>query len=262
MLNDSRISHLHDFADSRDCFPGVDIAGGICFFLWDREHNGKCEVHTIKKNSDKKAMRKLNEFENFIRDNLALEIIKKVRANSESFLDSIVSSRQPFGTVTNGKPEKVGDLILLTSKGDGRIPSSKITTGNELINRWKILVSKTSNDHAGHPDKDGKRRILSRLEIMPPKTICSESYLVIGPFKDKQETENMVNYLTTKFCRFLIGTILLTQNITKSKFAFVPILSMDKGWSDKALYRKFKLTEEEVVFIESTIRDMGFNDSK
>lgn len=262
MLNDSRISQLYDFADSRDCFPGVDIAGGVCYFLWDKEHKGKCEVHTIKKSEDKIAIRKLNEFENFIRDNLAMEIVKKVIANSESFVDSIVSSRQPFGIAANGKPEKVGDLVLLTSKGDGRISSSKIITGKGLINKWKILISKTSNDHAGQPDKDGKRRILSRVEIMPPKTICSESYLIVGSFKDKHETQNMMNYLTTKFCRFLIGTILLTQNITKSKFVFVPNLSMDKVWTDKLLYKKYKLTEEEIDFIESTIRQMELKNGR
>lgn len=256
MLNDDRITTLVDFEDSRDCFPGVDIAGGVCYFLWAKDVHGECEVRTVRKNEVKIAKRRLNEFETFIRDNSAVNIVHKVKSRNQSFLDSIVSSRMPFGLVSSVKPEKQGDLDLIASTGRGKISSEKITAGKELIKKWKVLLSKTSNDHAGQPDKEGKRKIFSRIEVMPPKTVCTESYLVVGSYDNKEEAENMTNYLKTKFVRFLVSTILLTQNITKSKFIFVPNLDMKELWTDEKLYKKYGITDEEIEFIESLIRPM------
>jgi site-specific DNA-methyltransferase (adenine-specific) len=256
MLKDKRIRKLVDYADSRDCFPGVDIAGGICYFLWDRDNKGICEVETIRKNEIIKSERYLDEFETFVRDNLAINIIHKVKEKSQNFLDSVVSSRMPFGLVSSVRPEKIGDLDLITSAGSGKISSSKVTSGKDLIGKWKVMLSKASNDHGGQPDKEGKRRIFSRVEIMPPQTVCTESYLVVGKYESQSEAENMANFLKTKFCRFLVSTILLTQNITKGKFIFVPDLPMSESWDDEKLYRKFNLNREETEFIEQLIRPM------
>jgi site-specific DNA-methyltransferase (adenine-specific) len=261
MLKDKRIRKLVDFADSRDCFPGVDIAGGVCYFLWDRDNKGICEVETIRKNYLIKSQRYLDEFESFVRDNVAIGIIHKVKQKSSSYLDTIVSSRMPFGIVSNVRPEKKGDLELITSAGKGRFSIEKITNGIELINKWKVLLSKASNDHGGQPDKEGKRRIFSRIEVMPPKTVCTESYLVVGNYDTEKEAQNMVDFLRTKFCRFLVSTILLTQNITKGKFIFVPKLSMKEKWTDENLFKKFDLSEQEIKFISQLIRPMDSNDN-
>ena len=123
MLSDKRIRKLVDYADSRDCFPGVDIAGGICYFLWDRDNKGICEVETIRKNEILKSTRFLDEFETFVRDNIAIDIIQKVKQKSDTFLDEVVSSRMPFGLVSSIRPEKNGDLNLITSAGNGKISS-------------------------------------------------------------------------------------------------------------------------------------------
>lgn len=257
MLNDKSIRKLVDFADSRDCFPGVDIAGGVCYFLWERDTQGLCEVETIRKNEIINSKRFLDEFDTFVRDNLAIDIIHKVKAKCNSFLDSVVSSRMPFGLVSSVRPEKNGDLGLITSAGNGRISSDKVNCGIELIDKWKVLLSKASNDHGGQPDKDGKRRIFSRIEIMPPNTVCTESYLVVGNYNTETEAKNMVDFLRTKFCRFLVATILLTQNITKGKFIFVPNLSMDEKWDDEKLFKKYNLTNKEIDFISQLIRSMN-----
>jgi site-specific DNA-methyltransferase (adenine-specific) len=256
MLKDKRIRKLVDYADSRDCFPGVDIAGGICYFLWNRDNKGFCEIETIRKNEIIKSERYLDEFETFVRDNLAINIIHKVKEKSQTYLDIVVSSRMPFGLVSSVRPEKIGDLNLITSAGNGKIASNKVTSGMDIIDKWKVMLSKASNDHGGQPDKEGKRRIFSRIEIMPPKTVCTESYLVVGRYESKLEAENMVNFLKTKFCRFLVSTVLLTQNITKGKFIFVPNLPMSESWDDEKLFLKFNLSEQEIAFIESMIRPM------
>lgn len=259
MLKDKCIRKLVDYADSRDCFPGVDIAGGVCYFLWDRDNKGICEVETIRHNETIKSKRYLDEFETFVRDNLAINIIHKVKENSSAFLDKVVSSRMPFGLVSSIRPEEKGELYLITSAGNGKIPSEKVTSGKDLIDKWKVLLSKASNDHGGQPDKEGKRRIFSRIEIMPPKTVCTESYLVVGKYDSEFEAENMANFLKTKFCRFLVSTILLTQNITKGKFIFVPSLPMTENWNDEKLYVRYGLSKEEIQFIEQLIRPIENN---
>lgn len=261
MLKDKRIRKLVDFSDSRDCFPGVDIAGGVCYFLWDRDNNGICEVETIRKNETIISKRHLDEFETFVRDNLAIKIIHKVKEKSQSFLDNVVSSRMPFGLESSVRPEKIGDLNLITSVGNGKISSTKITSGKDLIDKWKVMLSKASNDHGGQPDKEGKRKIFSRIEVMPPYTVCTESYLVIGSYDNEVEAQNMAGFLRTKFCRFLVSTILLTQNITKGKFIFVPNLPMNQKWDDDKLFTKYKLTTNEIEFISQLIRPMNSNEN-
>jgi len=261
MLKDKSIRKLVDFADSRDCFPNVDIAGGVCYFLWDRDNKGICEVETIRKNDVIKSNRFLDEFDTFVRDNLAIDIIQKVKKTTNSSLEKLVSSRMPFGLVSSVRPEKKGDLDLITSAGNGKISSERINTGKELIEKWKVLLSKASNDHGGQPDKEGKRRIFSRIEIMPPFTVCTESYLVVGNYETKEEAENMADFLRTKFCRFLVSSILLTQNITKGKFIFVPDLPMNEKWDDEKLFQKYELTGKEIEFISQLIRPMNINDN-
>lgn len=259
MLNDTRIRHLIDYVDSRDCFPGVDIAGGICFFLWDRDHKGLCQIQNFRKGETKSSIRSLNEFDTFIRDTISIEIIKKVKKLDNEFLDNIVSSRMPFGLESSVRPLNEGDLTLITSAGKGKFPSQKVTSGHTLISKWKVMLSKASNDHGGQPDKEGKRRIFSRIEVMPPNTICTESYLVIGSYDNEIEAINMSNFLKTKFCRFLVSSILLTQNITKSKFIFVPNLDMLVSWTDEKLYEKYGLTDDEIDYIDLMIRPMELN---
>jgi site-specific DNA-methyltransferase (adenine-specific) len=254
MLSDTSISHIVDYSESIECFPGVDIAGGVCYFLWDRDNKGDCQVENIHKGKSTVSIRSLNEFDTFIRDSIAVSIIKKVKSQNTDSLSKIVSSRKPFGLESKQRSYKDGEIKLIWSGGEGVIPSSKIPSGHELIKEWKILLSKTSHDHAGQPDKDGKRRIFSRIEILPPNTVCTESYLVIGPFINKEQAEKMIAYLQTKFCRFLVSTILLTQNITKDKFQFVPMPDLTEAWTDKMLYAKYNLSEDEINFIESRIR--------
>jgi site-specific DNA-methyltransferase (adenine-specific) len=256
MLHDAHIKELSDFPDSRDCFPEVDIAGGICYFLWEKNYNGPCKVTSVQRGKNSSDNRYLGEFNIFVRDNIALKIIHKVKQQSKLFLDKIVSQRMPFGLPSNTKFNKDGDLELITSSGVGRYKSEDLVVGKDLANKWKVLLSKASSDHGGQPEKDGKRRIFSRIEVLPPKSICTESYLVIGPFNTKEEANNMVKYLQTKFCRFLVSATLLTQNITRGKFMFVPQMPMNQIWTDQILNKKFELTIDEISYINSYIKEL------
>jgi len=256
MLNDDRIRRLIDYNDSTEVFPGVDIAGGVCYFLWERDSRGACTVENIYKNKRDVSVRPLNEFETFVRDSISVAIVKKVLAREKKFMVDIVSSRKPFGIDSKARPQKQGDLILVWSGGKGPYPSSKVSDGKGLIPQWKVLLSKASFDHGGQPDREGMRRVFSRVEILAPNYICTESYLIAGAYSNPTHAKNMVAFLKTKFCRFLVSTILFTQNITKDSFRFVPNLSMDILWNDPKLYERYGLTEDEIAFIESKIRPM------
>ncbi len=256
MLNDTRIKKLVDFWDARDCFPKVDIAGGVCYFLWDREYSGICTI--VNKHKEKEAISKrpLNEFDTLVRFDTAVNIIKKVQKFRESTMETQVSSRNPFGFSTKDRPSGRGELTLLTSKGQGAIEKSKVSSGKQYINQWKVITSNASYDHAGQPNSEGKRRVLSRLEILPPNTICTDSYIVVASFDHRQYAENLYCYLKTKFCRFLIAQLSSSQHITKDRFAFVPQQDYSKKWTDGQLYKKYGLTIDEIEFIENMILPM------
>ena len=256
MLNDSRIKSLTDYWDSTDCFPGVDIAGGICYFLWDRDYSGKCEISNIHRDKSAKSIRPLNEFPTLIRFGSAAQIIKKIQKLGEDNMANHVSSRKPFGLATNARPTAKGDLKLMWNGGTGNYESKKITIGKPLIEKWKVVTSKVSYDHGGQPDKDGMRRVLSRIEILPPKTICTETYIIAGIFSQEGSAKNLVNYLKTKFIRFLVSQLSFSQDITKERFLYVPVQNYTENWTDEKLYKKYSLTKEEIDFIESMIRPM------
>ena len=258
MLNDEHMSVIVDFADSKDCFPsGVDIPGGICYFLWDNHHNGKCVVTNISKDGSQiTEERILNEFETFIRQNKAIAIVKKVQSLNERMMSESVSSRKPFGLESKQTFDFDGDIILRNSTGLGKIRSNHILSGFDIVDKWKVIVSKVSFEHAGVPDKDGKMRVLSVVQKLPPHSACTESYLVAGTFNNENEANNMIGYLNTKFTRFLIMQMLASMNMSKVSYSFVPIQDWSKSWTDKELYAKYDLTEEEIAFIESMIKPM------
>lgn len=262
MLHDKRIRALIDYNDSRICFPGVDIAGGVCIFLWDKNYQGACNViNIINDTIQYDSFRHLDEYEVFIRDLRTISIIHKVQKLKEPTMDSMVYSRNPFGfpstyNFCNSQPSSAASVQIMTSKGDFYVPQKDITSNVDIVDDWKVVMSKTSAEHAGQADKDGRKRVVSRIEILGKQHICSESYLLIGHLYTKNSSENLVDYIKTKFFRFLLSSVLLTQNISKDKFQFVPQQDFSKPWTDEELYKKYNLTEEEIAFIESMIRPM------
>ncbi|KAF0156800.1 MAG: type III restriction system endonuclease [Syntrophaceae bacterium] len=256
MLNDERIRKIVDFEDANECFPGVDIAGGICYFLWERDSSGPCEVVSMHNGSEAVSTRALNEFKTFIRHSQAVPIIRKVLAQKEKGMNAQVSSAKPFGLRTFARPSKSGDLLLRWNGGEGPYERKKVTIGNEMIDEWKVITSKVSYDHAGLPDKNGMRRVFSIVDVLPPGTICTETYLVVGCCKNETLAKNLACYLRTRFVRFLVAQLAFSQDIFKEKFLFVPVLDIATEWTDELLYKRYGFNNEEIAFIESKIRPM------
>lgn len=253
-LNDSRFRVIVDYENANDCFPGVDIAGGVCYFLWDRDHPGDCRVVNINNGQRVETTRRLNEFETFIRRAEALSIIKKVQGKKERTMSTVVTSRKPFGLATTDRPLTYGDLKLRWQNGEGPYPRANVTVGIEMIDKWKVISSYVGYDHAGNPGKDGKRKVFARIDILPPGTICNETYLVINYFDTEQEAKNMVGYMKTMFFRFLVSQLMFSHHITKNAYQFVPVQDCKQEWTDEKLNKKYGLSPEEIAFIESAIR--------
>ena len=277
MLSDNRIRKLIDYPDSRLVFPSVDVAGGICYFLWDRDNLGECSVVEFEHGQEpSEAVRPLleNGAEVFIRSNRALPILRKiikVETNSESIslpdekrFEKQVSSQKPFGlrTFFRGAEKKSSkqDVLVLQSGGRGWTSRSEVTVGQDLIDKWKVFTSKSSSEHAGQVDKNGQRRVLSLSGIIPPGSVVTETYILLGVYDAEQEARNCFSYVVTRFFRFLIAVRSSAQDLARSTYSFVPLQDFSKAWTDKMLYKKYGLTNDEVEYIEKLIRPMEVKD--
>ncbi|NLB74728.1 MAG: restriction endonuclease [Firmicutes bacterium] len=261
MMKDSHVTHLVDFPNAKDCFPQQSISGGVCYFLWERDKTDNCVFTNITNDISNTMKRPLDEFHVLVRYNEAVSIIHKVRSKEESLLGEIISPLMPFGLSTNvrGHPqrESMHDLILHSSSGITYVEPDIITKGFDSINKFKVLISKTSAEHAGEPGKDGMFQVItSSMKVIGPGEICTHSYFTVGQYDDKVYANNTLSYLQTRFVRFLMLQSMSSINLSKLVFSFVPIQDFSKPWTDEELYRKYGLTNEEIAFIESMISPM------
>ena len=257
-LSDDRFGKIVDFFDSKFCFPSVDIPGGVNYFLWSQNGSQKkCLVVNVLQDGTKvEEKRDLNEYEIFIRNNHAIDIIHKVKAKEFTPLSEEVLSRKPYGIDSNYQFSEKGDYLLKSSKGTGPIPKELVTNNIDTIDKWKVIVSKTTFEHAGTPDKNGQMKVLSVLDVLPPKTVCTETYLVVGLFDNKEDALKLKEYLKTKFVRFLIAQSLASMNMSKGSFIFVPKPNLSIDYSDEYLYSLYSLTPEEIKTVEDSIKPM------
>lgn len=259
MLTDNHLSHIHDFPETSDCFPGVNIRGGICYFLWDRQHNGYCHVVNHKNGVIfDESVRPLleNGATTFIRFNKAISILRKVQEVRESTMDSLVSARKPFGFATNysgySKTKTNDHSIFLHRFGDsGFVSKVDIEKNHEWVNKFKVL-----EPYASPGTDDYPHLVLSKPIVAGNETACTETYLVVGPFDDESTANNVSTYMKTRFFRFLLILLKSTQHITQKVYGFVPIQDFSKLWTDQELYQKYNITAEEIEFINSLVKPL------
>ena len=259
MLNDRRIRKIVDFPDSKDCFVGVDVSGGVNYFLWDNSHEGDCEFVSNHDGRTTSCVRKMNEFPIFPRYNEALSILHKVVSFSERTLADTVSTQTPFGFITTYKGEAKpfkGCITLITSRGLNYVSRTSVSRNADIIDKYKVIFSKATCEHAGTPDKNGQYRVISSNRVIKPGEVCTQSYLVGDSFSTEDEASNFLAYLRTKMFRFLLQQGLTSQDISREKFIFVPVQDYTQCWTDEKLYEKYGLSNEEISFIDSMIRPM------
>lgn len=256
MLQDNRLCEIHDYIEAADCFPGVQIKGGVCYFLWDREHKGMCKVTTHKGDSVGETIeRPLLEqgCDTFIRYNEAIDILRKVQNKNEKSFEDIVSVRRPFGLDSNYESTQSSgkDILLYRNGGTTFIARNEVQRNEKWIDKYKVFISKAGSGSDTFP-----HQILGVPFVGAPNTAATETYLLIGPLKNKTEGENICTYISTKFFRFLVLLKKSTQNAPKGVYSFVPMQDFSKPWTDEELYAKYGLTQEEIDFIESMIKPM------
>lgn len=256
MLNDNRLRILHDYFDSNDCFPGVDISGGVCYFLWDRDNPGLCDIFNHSNSKVDELARPLLEdnCDSFIRFNKAISIIRKVKEKNEPTFDLHVSSRKPFGISTDTPvlPNQMPDTIpIYAYPDDGFIHKNLITQGKDVLDKYKVLISYAYGERGQFP-----YLILGKPFIGMPGHCCSETYIILDSFDNLEQSNNLISYLKTKFFRFMVLMKKNTQHATRSVYSLVPDQDYSKEWTDDDLYQKYNLDDEEIDFIDSLIRPM------
>lgn len=259
MLNDRRIEVLVDHADASECFPGVEIKGGVCYFLRNQSHGNNqgddCKVVNVVKDDAYVAQRRLSDYDIFVRNNRAIAILKKVLALKEQSLSSQVSGVQPFGLPTNFnefRSERFTKAVKLYARGvEGWISPDKIKSNIEWVEDWKVLTAMAAEGDGKFPN-----RITGKSFVAQPNSACTMTYLVIGRFERELESRNLVQYAHSRFFRFLVSLRKNTQHLTRDRFAFVPQLDMTRSWTDTDLYARYGLTSDEIAYIESMIKEM------
>jgi len=272
MIHDTHIKVLHDYADSSECFTGVEIKGGVCYFLYDSSYNGKCSVYRHVQDTVRESTRYLVEQGDniFVRDDRLISIKNKVKHSNFISFDTIVSSMKPYGLrgdvfknpnkyslpsmslepITNGY--KIVGLDNLKRTYRYVTKDYPLPTKTKCLNKYKIFI--TRNWGIGSYED-----IPSSPIIASPKEVCTETFIEFGPFETKEEANNAYSYLCTKFFRAMVSIRKQDQGASKAVYHYVPMQDFSKPWTDEELYAKYHLTQEEIDFIESMIKPMDLN---
>lgn len=266
MIQDKHIRVLHDYLIAQDCFPTVSIEGGVCYFLWNRDEEGECKIITHQQNGIiKTSERYLNENSDIlIRDEKSLHILQKVQSKNELSFSSIVSPRNPFGVSSLDdqdftKAIQPNGLSIFGRFDNGREvkflrSDYSVSKGHPLVKAWKVFISK-ADGAAGQIGNPIPARIIGRAEVGTPNTICSETFLSVGPLLSEIQAENVVKYMATKFFRFMVG-IRKNKNMTQDTYKYAPLLSFDKVWTDNELYKRYELDQNDIQYIETHVKEL------
>jgi site-specific DNA-methyltransferase (adenine-specific) len=260
MLNSHKLKKLVDYPVSKEVFPNVEVKGGICYFLWSADHNGSCEVTAIRGEQSTSSSRNLDEFDVFVRDPRAAGILRKILEAGEKSITDILTADTPFGIATNfegfNAKQKSGDIALYYVRSGkrniGYLPRVEITKNVHLIDKWKLLVPKAGSD-GGQKIPDS---VLGKPWLSPPPSVASQTFISFW-VDNKSEALSIQAYYRTKFFRFVVSLRKITQDALRQTYTWVPVQTWDREWTDDELYKKYKLTKDEIDYIESVIRPMN-----
>ena len=266
MLCDNHISDIVDYENAADCFGVIHIDGGVCYFLRKSDYEGPVNYKYISKQGDvieSKRYLKNSYFDYVIRDYRVLSILEK--CSKDACFNSIVSNVKPFG-IRKGlfnEPERFPEARLREEKynnsvkifgvkgikggarrTEGYITNSAITSNREAIEKYKLFFTTTYSTGAVNPPK---------VIEASPNEVCTETFLLIGPFDTKEEQQNCLSYIETKFFKFLLYFGKGTMQVNKAVFGLIPIQDFSREWTDEDLYKKYNLTDDEIGFINAII---------
>ena len=259
MLKDEQTRKLIDYPIASEIFPGVEIKGGVCYFLWEKDSAGDCEVTTVRGNDVIGPIKRdLAEYDILVRDSGALRILEKVLSHQEPSLHDVTSARTAFGVVSNFSGHRMtpkpGDVRYYATSTKGRIvawTSRESATQNfDAIDKWKAIITKAYGAGEGIP-----HQILGQPCVAEPPSICTQSFLFVC-VDSREQAESIVSYYRTRFVRFLVSLRKITQDTTRESYLWVPQQKWDRTWSDTELFKKYNISADEIKFIESRVRAM------
>jgi site-specific DNA-methyltransferase (adenine-specific) len=123
-----------------------------------------------------------------------------------------------------------------------------------LVDKWKVLIPKSYGERGTIP-----AQVLGPTLIAEPPSVSTQTY-VLAYTDSEAESQSIERYTRTRFFRFLLSLRKITQHAAKPVYAWVPQQSWDHFWTDAELYKKYKLTKEEIAFIERMIRPVTKSD--
>lgn len=272
LLECNNIIELHDYTNTEEVFSGVYIMGGVCHYLINKNYSGTCRVVEHRDAKVIESIRPIKESfsDIFIRNKDAVSILKKVieRPDFSSFYDNIYDYNifklrsYERGSVTKDDTNCI--KLYYTgndSKGGGigYIPRDEVLDSNNIINKHKVFINSVSDNMLAFPYKT-----LYKGFYGEPGSVCTESYLTIGNIENEDIANNVIKYLQTRFVRILVQQRKTSQLAYKKVYRFVPNQnfsnSSDIDWSqsisdiDQQLYKKYNLTQDEIDYIEKTIK--------
>lgn len=270
MLSENHLVSICDYPVASECFPGVEIKGGVHYFVWDKKYSGDCEIMTFRNGAKESTLKRpLLEkgCEVFIRNNKLVSIFRKVSERKEESFSKIVSPRKPYGfcgdlfgnwskyqlppmsekNIENGVTVyglgKNLKRIKMYTRSDYPFPKKK------YLPKYKMFVSRNQGSGLlGEP--------LAEPIFAGPNEACTETYIVVGLFENKEQMKNCWSYMKTKFFRAMLGVKKNDQGAASGVYEYIPIQDFSKPWTDKELYKKYNLSEEEIKFIEDNITPM------
>ena len=259
---------LHDFINASDCFPGVEIKGGVNYFLWNRDATGLCKIYSHRSDGGvvfSERLLKEPGMQSLVRYQEQIDVLRRIDVRKEEKFSKIVSSNDPFGydVRVEGSYKRVKPKYQYKAfnnsvefyyngwrkEGVGHIDRNTVRKNHDWIDKYKILVPQVWG--SGDPATDWLHPF-----IVGKNSVCSETYMVIGPFAKKQHADNAITYIQTRFFHFLVSVIKITHHATQTMYSFVPMQDFSKPWTDEELYKKYNLTKDEIAFIESMVKPM------
>lgn len=275
MIHNKSLRKMIVYSNGVDIFSNVEIKGGICYYLIDKTYNGLCDYIYNNGGIKSEELRDLSTFDIIIREPKLAKIVDKIKnKSSEPYVDSIISNDTPFGISSNPKSSKKNPMFVSETKNDNNdIKLYHIENLNRkveyidrnLINKNKQFIDKDKVFIPGAGGSGNDPYVLGKPIVAPKGSVCSQSFL-FASFDDENQSNNFKKYLLTRFFRILVSAIKISQSAPNRVYKFVPLQDFtdksDIDWSksvaeiDKQLYKKYNLTQEEIDFIEKTVKPM------
>lgn len=260
MISDRRVQSIYDFPNSKDCFPGVSISGGVNYFLWNKNHKGACHFTSCTPKGSETFETTLDQFPIVVRYKEAKQIIDSITKSAFPTVSSYVQPINVFNLSSSFRgqstPKTPTDIKVTHSKGIGYASRDEVKDDLGLVDKFKVVVSRTVAEHANEPNKDGTFKVLSKVLLLPPGEACTHSYLVVGAFNDLNSAEIFKSALYTRTARYLILQTLTGIDLSRERFCFVPFINTGELMEDEIMYSALNLSKENIEVIENLIRPM------